>query len=105
MKTKGMAKSRAFRQKCGICTPVIQNARRALAVLIMEPWGNDVAVARIKALCENIPGVGALRVDAGRGRIHVLYDGTTAAIEQVEDAVRLPGHSIRFLGGRVPARS
>ena len=99
MKTKGATAVRTLRQNCGACAPQIQDAQRAFVVLAMEPWGGVMAAARIKALCAAIPGVGALRVDADRGRIHVLYDGTDTAIEQVENAVRLPGHSIRRLGG------
>jgi|GEM_PF-5047128 len=99
MKTKGATAVRTFRQSFGKCTLDLQNAQRAFVVLAMEPWGGAMVADRIKALCEIIPGVGALRVDADRGRIHVLYDGTDAAIEQVENAVRIPGHSIRRLGG------
>ena len=40
--------------------------------------------------------MGALRVDADRGRIHVLYDGTVAVIEQIEHAVQMLGYSIRY---------
>jgi hypothetical protein len=80
--------------------PESQESQRTLAVLALEPRGGPMAAGRIQALCKNIPGVGALWVDSDRGRIHVLYDGTAAAIERVELAVQLPGHRIRLLGDR-----
>jgi hypothetical protein len=81
----------------------IHNAQRAFAVLSLTPCDGSVSAHKIEALCAGIPGVGALRVDADRGRIHLLYDGTVAAVEQIERALRLPGHTIRLLGARPPA--
>ena len=80
--------------------PEVQYDQRTLAVLSVEPLGGSMEADRINALCEDIPGVGALWVDAARGRVHVLYDGTVEAIEQVENAVRISGHRIRFLGDK-----
>ena len=100
VRTKGTADDHAFRQGRDVYVTGTKESQRAFAVLAVEPWGGCVAADRIKALCAGIPGVGALRVDADRGRIHVLYDGTAAAIAQVENAVRIPGHSIRLLGNR-----
>ena len=81
----------------------IQNAQRAFTALNMTPCQGSVSAHRIEALCEGIPGVGALRVDADRGRVHVLYDGTLPTVEQVECALRVSGHNIRLLGERPSA--
>ena len=83
--------------------PGAQDAHRALAVLAVEPRGGSLAANRIRILCAGIPGVGPLWVDSDRGRIHVLYDGTAAAIEKVENAVQIPGYRIHLLGDRPTA--
>ena len=75
----------------------MQDAQRAFAVLAVEPWGGSALADQVTASFEQLPGVGALWVDAGRQRIHVLYDGTAATIELVENAVRIPGHRIHLL--------
>jgi len=98
MRNQGAAENLAFRRECGECVSATTESQQAFAVLAVEPWESPLAAARIKAMCEGIPGVRALRVDADRGRIHVLYDGTAAAIERVERSVRIPGHRIRRLG-------
>jgi hypothetical protein len=54
-----------------------------------------VSADTIHALCERIPGVGALRVDVDRGRLHILYDGTAQAVEQIEHALETLGHRVR----------
>ena len=100
MRTEDTGADGAFRQKDGEGPSGIQDAQPVFAVLALERWGNSPSADRITALCEGIPGVEALRVDADRGRIHLLYDGTAAAIEQVENAVRISGHRIRLLGDR-----
>ena len=68
-----------------------QETQQAFAVLSMAPGGGTVSPGIVKVLCEDIPGVEAVRVDADRGRIHVLYDGTGTAIEKVKQALRLLG--------------
>lgn len=66
----------------------MQDTQQALAVLRMDPGKGSVSPAIVKVLCEDIPGVEAVRVDAERGRIHVLYDGTGLVIKQVKQALR-----------------
>lgn len=66
----------------------IQDAQPTLAVLSMVPGAGLPAPDAIRAACEDISGVNALRIDADRGRIHVLYDGSSSAIEQVASVLR-----------------
>jgi len=72
-------------------------SRQALAVLCMTPGGGFVSPGTVKGVCEDIPGIEAVRVDADRGRIHVLYDGTELAIGHVKQALCLLGLCIRHL--------
>ncbi|MCE9614454.1 MAG: heavy-metal-associated domain-containing protein [Lentisphaerae bacterium] len=75
----------------------------AFAVLGMQPpCGGVEPPEDIKARLEAIPGVNAVRIDAERGKIHVLYDGTAAAINLVMNIVQKPGHPVRLFGGRRP---
>lgn len=78
----------------------VRKARQAFAVLRVTPCGGPESPGTIKSLCEGIPGVGALRVDRDRGTIHVLYDGTVSAIEQVQHALRVLGLRLRHPGER-----
>lgn len=80
--------------------PRLRGVQRAFAVLAVEPWEGAMAVDQVQASCNGIPGVGAVRVDGERGRIHVLYDGTAAAITRVANAVRTHGHRIRLFEDR-----
>ena len=65
------------------------------AVLNMAPGGGSVPSGVVKGVCEDIPGVAAVRVDVDRGRIHVLYDGTGSAIDQIRQALGRLGLCIR----------
>lgn len=65
---------------------------QAFAVLrMMPPFGAVTSPAAIKVRLEGIPGVRAVRVDADRGKIHLLYDGTAAAMEMARSVVAAPG--------------
>lgn len=97
MRNKGIAENHAFRRERGESVSATTDAQQAFAVLAIEPWKRPLLTDTIRAMCEGIPGVGALRVDAARGRIHVLYDGTASAIERVVSAVQIPGHRVRGL--------
>ncbi len=79
----------------GTCASAGRDTRRAFTVLTIAPCADPVSADTIHALCERIPGVGALHVDVDRGRLHVLYDGTVQAVEQIEQALGTLGHRIR----------
>lgn len=79
-----------------------QETRRAFAVLSLAAGGSSVSSGTVKVACEDIPGVGSLRVDADRGRIHVLYDGTATTIARVEHALQMLGVRIQYSQKRAP---
>jgi len=97
MKVKVAAEDCPFQPKGEGCLSRIQQpeSRQAFAVLCLAPGGGSVSSGIVKVVCEDIHGVAALRVDAARGRIHVLYDGTAATIQQVEHALHMLGLCIR----------
>ena len=71
----------------------------------MTPCESAASRGVIESLCAGIPGVRALRVDADHGRIHVLYDGTDAAIARVEKAVQMSGRHVQLIGCIAPLAS
>ena len=97
MSKKCTAEHRTCRQDRGTCGSETKPSQRTLAVLCLTHCGPSVSPGTIKALCEGIPGVGALHVDVARSRIHVLYDGTATDIAEVMHAARLPGLDVRLL--------
>ena len=80
-----------------------QDAQWAFAVLSMAPGAGLPAPGAIRAACEDIAGVNALRIDAERGRIHVLYDGSTSAIDQVASLLRQLGLDLRHPENGLPS--
>jgi hypothetical protein len=95
MRKKGVAEDGLPDQKREECMSGIQDAQRAFTVLSITPCKASVSPDTIKTLCEEIQGVGAVRVDADRGKIHTLYDGSASAIEQLEHMLRMLGYSVR----------
>ncbi len=96
MKRNGADENRTFQKSHGERMSGIQNTHRAFAVLNIQTGCGSASPDTIKTRCEGIPGIGAVRIDADRGKIHILYDGTISAIEQVEHALQILGHTIRY---------
>lgn len=95
MKRNGADENRTFHKSHGECMSVIQNTRKAFAVLNIQTGRGSVSPDIIKTRCEGIPGIDAVLIDADRGKIHILYDGTISAIEQVEHTLQILDHTIR----------
>ena len=77
------------------CRSRTQDAQRAFAVLSMAPGAGLPAPDAITAVCEDIAGVNAVHIDAKRGKIHLLYDGSTSAIDQLASLLRQFGLEFR----------
>lgn len=75
----------------GECTPEIRDTQCAFAILNLVPCKDYVAPYIIKALCDVITGVGAVRVDADCSNIRILYDGNVSALEQIEKVLKIHG--------------
>jgi hypothetical protein len=75
---------------------VPETARQVFAVLDLTVGMGFAATGAIQALSETIPGVGALHVDVARGKLLVLYDGSVAAIERLDQALCTLGAKAKF---------
>ena len=80
----------------------IPDAQQAFTVLGLAPAERPSSPDAIRSACAGIPGVGALHVDADRGKLHVLYDGSPSTIEQLAHALAALQQDLRRAGPQTP---